>query len=252
VVQDNLGFIWFGTQYGLNRYDGYRSKVFKHEPGRSESLSCVYIRSLFVDHSGALWVGCDRFLDKFEPITETFAHYRIGTQDPGSLLTPIERITEDHAGRLWLATARGLYRLDPASGQTTRYVHDPADPTSIAGNRINFAAEDRTGRFWIANSGGLDEFDRKTGKVIRRAPLRSEVSQFHEDKFGVFWMTASTDSSCTLATLNLKTNLLTCHFRRLQIAWGDISNKRLRNTRIAGRHDVAEFVGRATQTRSGT
>jgi ligand-binding sensor domain-containing protein len=197
-------------------------------------------------------VGCDRFLDKFEPITETFAHYRIGTQDPGSLLTPIERITEDHAGRLWLATARGLYRLDPASGQTTRYVHDPADPTSIAGNRINFAAEDRTGRFWIANSGGLDEFDRKTGKVIRRAPLRSEVSQFHEDKFGVFWMTASTDSSCTLATLNLKTNLLTCHFHRLQIAWGDISNKRLRNTRIAGRHDVAEFVGRATQTRSGT
>jgi hypothetical protein len=47
VVQDNLGFIWFATQYGLNRYDGYRSKVFKHEPGRSNSLGCVYIRSLF-------------------------------------------------------------------------------------------------------------------------------------------------------------------------------------------------------------
>ena len=80
MVQDHLGFIWFGTQYGLNRYDGYRSKVFKHEPGRSDSLGCVYIRSLFVDHSGTLWIGCDRFLDKFEPLTETFAHYRIGTQ----------------------------------------------------------------------------------------------------------------------------------------------------------------------------
>jgi ligand-binding sensor domain-containing protein/signal transduction histidine kinase len=211
VVQDNLGFIWFGTQYGLNRYDGYRSKVFKHEPGRSDSLSCVYIRSLFVDHSGALWVGCDRTLDKFEPINETFAHYRIDKQDPGSLPTPIERITEDHAGRLWLATGRGLYRFDPASGQTTRYVHDPADPTSIAGNRVNFAAEDRAGRFWIASSGGLEEFDRKTEKVIRRVPFRSEVSQFHEDKFGLVWITASTDSSCTLATLNLTTNLLTCH-----------------------------------------
>jgi ligand-binding sensor domain-containing protein len=63
VVQDNLGFIWFGTQYGLNRFDGYRSKVFKHEPGRSDSLSCVYIHSLFVDHSGTLWVGCEGFLD---------------------------------------------------------------------------------------------------------------------------------------------------------------------------------------------
>ncbi len=211
VAQDNLGFLWFGTQYGLNRYDGYGSKVFKHERGRSDSLSCVYIHSLFVDHSGALWVGCDLSLDKFEPITESFAHYRVDTRGPGSLSTPIERITEDHAGMLWLATARGLYRFDPASGQTTRYVHDPSDPTSIAGNRINFAAEDRTGRFWIANSGGLDEFDRKTGKVIQRAPLRSQVSQFHEDKFGVFWMTASTDSSCTLATFNRKTNLLTCH-----------------------------------------
>lgn len=211
VIQDKMGFICFGTQYGLNRYDGYRSKVFKHEPGRSDSLSCVYIRSLFVDHSGALWIGCDRFLDKFEPSTETFAHYPIDTPEPGSLPTTIERISEDHAGRLWLATPRGLYALDPATGRTARYVHDPADPTSIAANRVNFAAEDRTGRFWIASSGGLDEFDRIIGKVIRHAPLRSEVSQFHEDKFGVFWMTASTDSSCTLATLNLKTNLLTCH-----------------------------------------
>ncbi|MGA8596597.1 MAG: two-component regulator propeller domain-containing protein [Bryobacteraceae bacterium] len=211
VVQDHLGFIWFGTQYGLNRYDGYRSKVFKHEPGRSDSLSCVYIRSLFVDHFGALWVGCDRFLDKFEPITETFAHYRIDTQAPGRPPTPIERINEDHAGMLWLATARGLYRLDPATGQTTRYAHDPADPTSISGNRINFTGEDRKGRFWIASSGGLDEFDRKTGKVIWHAPLRSEIGQFHEDKFGVFWMIASNDSSCALATLNLKTNLVTCH-----------------------------------------
>ncbi len=211
VVQDNLGFIWLGTQYGLNRYDGYRSKVFKHESGRSDSLSCVYIRSLFVDHSGTLWIGCDRFLDKFEPATETFAHFRIDAQVPGRLPTPIERINEDHAGILWLATARGLYRFDPATRQATRYSHDPADPTSIGGNRINFAGEDRTGRFWVASGGGLDEFDRKTGKVIRHAPIRSEISQFHEDKFGVFWMITFNDSSCALASLNLKTNRVTCH-----------------------------------------
>jgi ligand-binding sensor domain-containing protein len=70
AVQDGLGFMWFGTQYGLNRYDGYSSKVFKYELGQPNSLSCVYIRSLFVDRSGTLWVGCDRFLDKFDPVTE--------------------------------------------------------------------------------------------------------------------------------------------------------------------------------------
>ncbi len=182
MVEDSDGFLWFGTQYGLNRYDGYRSKVFKHEPGHADSLSCVYIRSLFVDHSGALWVGCDRFLDKFEPITETFAHYRISTDIPGGVPTPIEQINEDHTGILWLATARGLYKLDPATRQTTRYIHDPANPTSISGNRVNFAGEDRTGRFWIASSGGLDEFDRKTGKVIWHVPFQSDIAEFHEDK----------------------------------------------------------------------
>jgi len=57
----------------------------------------------------------------------------------------------------------------------------------------------------------LDEFDRKTGKVIRHASPGSEVAEFHEDKLGVFWMITSNDSSCTLATLNLKTNLVTCY-----------------------------------------
>jgi PAS domain S-box-containing protein len=211
IVQDNLGFMWFGTQYGLNRYDGYGSKVFKHETGRSDSLSCVYIRSLFVGHSGTLWVGCDRFLDKFEPTTETFAHYRIDTQVPSHLPAPIERINEDDAGILWLATFRGLYKFDPATGKTTRYTHDPSDPTSIGGNLVSFAGEDRTGRFWVADGGGLDEFDRKTGKVIRHVALRSGAGEFHEDKFGVLWMLTSDDSSCTLATLNPKTNLATCY-----------------------------------------
>jgi signal transduction histidine kinase/ligand-binding sensor domain-containing protein len=209
VVQDNPGFVWFATQYGLNRYDGYKSKVFKHESGRADSLSCVYIRGLFVDHSGALWVGCEGVLDKFEPITETFAHYRIdteGTRRPALM----QQITEDHAGIFWLPTGKGLYRFDPATGHATRYVHDPGDPASISGNSVTSVGEDRTGRFWVANSGGVDEFDRKTGKVIWHAPFRSDVDRFHEDRFGIFWITTS-DSSCRLATLNRTTGRITCH-----------------------------------------
>jgi ligand-binding sensor domain-containing protein len=60
IVQDDQGFIWFASEYGLNRYDGYKFKVFKHEPGRPNSLGGVYIYSLFKDHSGVLWIGCER------------------------------------------------------------------------------------------------------------------------------------------------------------------------------------------------
>src|SRR5438477_915757 len=51
IVHDDQGFMWFGSQYGLNRYDGYTFKVFKHEPGRADSLSGVFIYSLFKDRS---------------------------------------------------------------------------------------------------------------------------------------------------------------------------------------------------------
>lgn len=210
VAQDKVGFIWFGTQYGLNRYDGYKTKAFKHEPGRAETLSCVYVRSLIVDHAGTLWVGCDQFLDRFEPATETFAHYRIYTQISDQLPTPIEHISEDGAGILWLATARGLYRFDPTSGRTTRYVHDPQDSASIADNLINMAGEDREGRFWVASGGGLEEFDRNTGRVVRRVPLQAEIGRFHQDRFGIFWITQR-DSSCELATWNPRTDVVKCH-----------------------------------------
>jgi hypothetical protein len=54
LVPDKVGFIWFGTQYGLNRYDGYKSKVFKHEAGRPDSLSCVYVCTLFVEATSSV------------------------------------------------------------------------------------------------------------------------------------------------------------------------------------------------------
>jgi hypothetical protein len=53
IVQDDRGFIWFGTQYGLNRYDGYEFKLFVHDPRRTNSLSGTFIAALFKDRSGA-------------------------------------------------------------------------------------------------------------------------------------------------------------------------------------------------------
>ncbi len=63
---------------------------------------------------------------------------------------------------------------------------------------------------WVANGKGLDQLDPATGKVVRRAPFHAEVSQFHEDVFGIFWM-ISRDSPCALASWNLQTDIVKCH-----------------------------------------
>jgi ligand-binding sensor domain-containing protein/signal transduction histidine kinase len=211
TVQDRLGFLWFGTQYGLDRFDGYRFKVFRHEAGQPNSLSGVYVRSLFIDHTGTLWVGCDQSLDKFDPVTETFKHFRIGREGTNENDGPAIHINEDQSGRLWLATSKGLFMLDPADGHVIRYTHDPKDPSSLSGADISFSGEDRHGTFWVASLGGLDAFDRETGKVTRHIALNDHAPfTFHEDRFGLFWV-ARDSPQCPLEVLDRKDNRLICY-----------------------------------------
>ncbi len=167
IVQDDQGFIWFGTINGLNRYDGYNFKVFKHDPERQESLSGVFIYSLFKDRAGTIWVGTDKSLDRFDPLTEKFSHYHFDVPDSSGLPTTVDQISQDSSGMLWLSTRKGLFRLDPVTGKTKHFYHDPGDPSSLGDNAIKSTGEDRAGRFWVGTSQTLDEFDRNTGKVKR-------------------------------------------------------------------------------------
>src|SRR5712692_262156 len=213
IVQDDKGFIWFGTQYGLNRYDGYMFKIFLHEPANPHSLSGVFINSLFKDRSGAVWIGCDQLLDRFDPTTETFVHYRLEAENRNSLPFAVMHISQDSAGILWLATGNGLYSLDPASGPIHNYFHDPKDPSSLSSNDVKSSGEDRMGKFWVATGDGLDQFDRKTGKVTLHIPLREPLREFsfYQDRFGVFWIVHVSGNG--LAIFDAKTNTLThCSF----------------------------------------
>ena len=204
IMQDDEGFIWFGTQHGVNRFDGYSFRVFKHDIGRADSLSGVFIYALFNDSSGRVWVGSDQGLDRFEKETETFRHVPLGGRNP-----IVIHISEDPQGMLWLATGQGLYRLDPDSGAVERFGADPVDPRSLSSDDIKSTGMDRTGTFWVATSEGLEAFDPETGEVSVRIPLRVEVREFyfHEDRHGVFWIIYGSGNG--LATYDRQANQLT-------------------------------------------
>jgi signal transduction histidine kinase/ligand-binding sensor domain-containing protein/CheY-like chemotaxis protein len=186
IVQDDQGFMWFGTQHGLNRYDGYKFKLFRHEPGRQDSLSGVYVHHIFKDRNGHLWVANDGFLDRFDPVTETFTHYLFDSKKPDDPANRVAHISQDRNGMLWLATINGLRRLDPASGELTEYPHEPGDSTSLSASSVYFSGEDRRGTFWVTTSVGLDRFDRATGRVMQHVPMPHR--RFYEDSHGVFWL----------------------------------------------------------------
>jgi signal transduction histidine kinase/ligand-binding sensor domain-containing protein len=189
IVQDDRGFIWFGTQYGLDRYDGYEFKVFVHEAGRVNSLAGAFVYSLFKDRSGMLWIGCNRTLDRFDPRTETFTHYRVETDELTNLGSTVVHISQDRSGMLWLATGTGLHQLDPNTGKIIHYRHSADNPGGLSTNDINWSGEDRNGDFWVGTADGLDQFDRGTGKVLLHIPIADPIQvAFFEDRFRQFWI----------------------------------------------------------------
>ena len=186
IVQDEKGFIWFGTQDGLHRYDGYTLRGFRHDPQRSNSLSGVFVYSLLRDRANTLWVGSDDALDRFHPGTETFAPFDIAPDGP----TNVTCMSQDSSGTIWLCTRNGLYRLAPGANRATRISHDPGDPATLSSNTIHSVDEGANGALWVGTSAGLDLWDRSTQRVVSHLPL-SETPQglaFHEDRFGTFWI----------------------------------------------------------------
>ncbi len=122
MVQDQQGFMWFGTwRGGLNRYDGYTFKVYKHDPQDEHSISSDNVWVLYADRSGTLWIGTiGSGLDQYDPATDTFVHYQIQPGDPTSLPNNgVRAIYEDESGSLWVGTF-------------FTYRNNPDDPTSLS------------------------------------------------------------------------------------------------------------------------
>jgi signal transduction histidine kinase/ligand-binding sensor domain-containing protein len=199
IVQDNQGFLWFGSQHGLYRFDGYNYKTFIHDPADPQSVSCVLILTVFRDFDGTLWAGCNRFFDRLDIRTETFTHYPIPF---------VEQVSQDKSGILWLSTPSGLYSLDPRTGFSRRYAHRSDDPSSLSSSNIRSTREDKEGNLWVATSLGMDEFDRSSGKVLLHIPLPgpSYVLSVYEDRQGTLWMYRS--SGDPLATFDRRSKVL--------------------------------------------
>jgi ligand-binding sensor domain-containing protein len=130
-------------------------------------------------------------IDRFDPRTESFAHYQIDLRHSSSTSVAVMHIDQDRHGQIWLSTGLGLFKLDPASGKVMQFRHNPGDAYSLSSNDVQSTTEDRSRRFWVANRTGVDEFDWKTGKVKRHIPLVEPVRNclVYEDREGLLWLT---------------------------------------------------------------
>jgi signal transduction histidine kinase/ligand-binding sensor domain-containing protein/ActR/RegA family two-component response regulator len=159
IVQDNEGFIWFGTQSGLNRYDGYSIERFEHDPFDRNSLSHNLIQTMHYDRaSGVLWLGTYGGLNRFDPRTRDFTVYDHAPEDPRSLSNNVVVAVErDAEQRLWIGTLEGLNRFDPPTGGFDRYLPD-GSPDALPNKVVRDIRTDRLGRVWVGTYGGLSRY----------------------------------------------------------------------------------------------
>jgi len=204
ILQDSRGFMWFGTQDGLNKYDGYSFTVYKHDPEDPYSLSNNIVRSLYQDRAGVLWIGTDGGLNRLDRENQRFIHYQHYSDDARSLgHNQVLSIHEDREGGLWIGTGGGgLDRLDRETGRFVHYRNDPYDPHSLSSDHITFVYDDRAGALWIGTDDvGLDRFDRGTGRFVHYqfSQYQSDpndpdslshysISSIHESRAGKLWI----------------------------------------------------------------
>jgi len=174
IFKDNQGFMWFGTLSGLNRYDGYKFKIFKHAVSDTTSLDDDYIVSISEGPESKLWIETRNGFNIYDPAAEKFSHnitgylHSLGLHD--KFITAIKK---DHAGNFWFLHASwGIYKYNPATHKATHFTHSTTDTTSICFNVASDLAEDSKGNIWLVyRNGEMERMGPKTMRINYRSHI---------------------------------------------------------------------------------
>ncbi|MDX1592179.1 MAG: two-component regulator propeller domain-containing protein, partial [Balneolaceae bacterium] len=175
IIQDDDGFIWFGSWNGLFKYDGYTFSGYYHDPEDSTSLSNDWSFP-YIDSNGTFWVGTGAGLDLFDPKTGRFTHFIHDENDSTSINKgAITTLFMDSKKRLWVGTEQGLSLMDTSSKTFQQFNHNPENQSTLTGNQVRAIYEDRDGNIWVGTGnpfshsqpGGLNLFNETSASFQR-------------------------------------------------------------------------------------
>jgi len=200
ILEDHKGFMWFGTQDGLNMYDGYHFTVFRPDPDNENSISFNDVSVLIETRDGEIWIGTrGGGLNRYDRRTRKFYHYRYHKDNPDGISSDyLNSICEDEAGNLWIGTDdSGFDRLHRKDGTFEHFRKSLDGQEGISDDRIARLFLDSRGMIWIATySSGLHRFDpvKREFRHYLSAPASSQeigmqtIRAIYEDHSGEMWL----------------------------------------------------------------
>ncbi len=199
IHQDSLGFMWFATENGLNRYDGYQIIRYHRDRASAGGLPSDFIWQIAEDADGDLWLATvGGGLVRWDRSKDSFRSYRNRAGDAADIGDDFVRaVIVASDGRVWAGTSdSGVSVLDPQSGSVTRYRASPDDPKTLSNDSVFSLLEDRAGLIWIGTDHGLNRLNPKSGEMTRffhdrddRGSLSHDrIRSLYQDSNGSLWV----------------------------------------------------------------
>jgi signal transduction histidine kinase/ligand-binding sensor domain-containing protein/AraC-like DNA-binding protein len=191
IHKDRYGYMWFGTDDGLNKFDGVNFTLYKHKPDDSTSIGANGIAGICEDHEGNLWFGTDGILSRYDWKKNAFINYKF------TRFGSIRSLCTDHLGNVWVGGYDGLFMFNPRTGNLKHYGNDPSGKkeSKLVSNTVISAFEDSRKRLWIGTNAGLHLYMRNSDsfKVFLNSPTdpfsisNNAVRDITEDSTGNVW-----------------------------------------------------------------
>jgi signal transduction histidine kinase/ligand-binding sensor domain-containing protein/AraC-like DNA-binding protein len=189
IMKDNKGFMWFGTLSGLNKYDGYKFKVFKHSISDTTTLNEDFIVSLVEGPENKIWVETRNGFNIYDPLKENFirntSNYLRSINIPDA---KIKAVKKDAKGNYWfIHSVYGIYKYNPSTKTTTHIAHIPGDAESISSNTVCDVSWDSKGNTWLIYYGGaLECLNPETNGVVYHSDLINKTNTISTIPFKLF------------------------------------------------------------------
>lgn len=188
VLKDRYGYMWFGTEDGLSRFDGSRFTVYNHNAADTTTIRTNSILALYEDPQGNLWVGTHKGLSLYDRQRNAFRNINVTRG------LSVRTICSDHQGNLWLGGYSGLFKYHPGTAATQYYA--PEDGKShLASGMIISVLEDSQRRLWIGTNAGLhlyrpatNDFALYSGQKGDSAISDHQIRIIREDPAGNIWV----------------------------------------------------------------